>query len=229
MNDITEAARLIKEMNEYYEKHAPWHDECMGYKSNADMEKLLHPVIKTLESHIRGKDVLEVACGTGNWTQVLARRARSVLAVDVSPAALSIARTKLSAYENVSLAVADAYTLDEVAGTFDLVFAADWWSHIPKSMIPSLVETVTGKLGRGSRAVFLDMCMREHFEHEPCYFDADGNRVSLRRLADGSEYRVVKNFPSRDELLEVLRPYARNVRYEEFVSLKRWAVTFESP
>ncbi|MBW2119721.1 MAG: class I SAM-dependent methyltransferase, partial [Deltaproteobacteria bacterium] len=133
MSNIAEAKRLIEEMNAYYDRHAPWHDQCMGYESNDNMEKLLTPIIKVFERHIRNKDVLEIACGTGNWTQFLAKRARSVLAVDMSPAALKIARTKISEYKNVSLGLANAYSLDGVCDLFDLVFAADWWSHIPKS------------------------------------------------------------------------------------------------
>lgn len=228
MNDIAEARRLIEEMSAYYDRHAPWHDQGMGYESNANMEKLLEPIIRAVESHIRNGDVLEIACGTGNWTQVLAKRARCVVAVDASPAALGIARTKVSAYKNVSLALGDAYALDGVGGFFDLVFAADWWSHIPKTMIPSFLETVTGKLAHGSRVVFIDMSLNEYFESEPCYYDDDGNRVSFRRLTDGSEYRVVKNFPTKDELMDILTRYGRNVVYEEFVSLKRWMVTFET-
>lgn len=49
---------------------------------------------------VRG-DVLELACGTGIWTALLARRASSVTAVDASVEMLSINRAKLSERDRV--------------------------------------------------------------------------------------------------------------------------------
>jgi demethylmenaquinone methyltransferase/2-methoxy-6-polyprenyl-1,4-benzoquinol methylase len=218
--------RLIEEMIRYYEAHAPWHDECLSYESIESTEALLEPVIRSLETTIAGKHILEIACGTGNWTQVLAKRALSVTAIDSSPKALEIAEEKLADHTNVVLSQCDAYDLSEIKGSFDVLFASDWWSHMPIGALPFFLETAIGKLKADSKAVFLDMFSREHFEKEPCYYDSDNNRVSRRRVPDGSEYDVVKNFPDKAELERILSPYARRVDYYEFDDLYRWMVVF---
>ena len=218
---------LIEEMNRYYEARAPWHDQYMGYESNEGMEKLLSPIIEIFNEMIIGKRILEIAFGTGNWTEVLAKRAASVVAIDSSPAALVIAQTKLSGYKNVSIMQGDAYDLDNIRDSFEVLFSADWWSHIPKGFLPAFLDSAVRKLILGSKAIFIDMSFREDFEQEPCYYDEDNNRISLRRLPDGSEFQVVKNFPSESELRHILTDYARNIAYHEFVSLQRWMVVFE--
>jgi len=43
--------------------------------------------------------------------------------------------------------------------------------------------------------------------------DAAGNSYQLRRLAEGSENRVLKNFPSEAQLRADLAPHARSLGY----------------
>lgn len=218
--------KLIDEMNRYYDARAPWHDYYMSYESIECMESLLKPIVETVVERITDKDVFEIACGTGNWTQVLARRARSVIAADVSRKALEIARQKLAGYYNVSLIQCDAYDLTGINGRFDVVFASDWWSHIPKRALPSFFGSVIGKLKIASTAIFMDMSYKEHFRQEACHHDSDNNRVSHRTLPDGSEYMVVKNFPDEEELRRFFAAYAGAVDYHEFPHLERWMIVF---
>lgn len=213
-------------MCRYYEARASLHDQYMGYRSNEDMEKLLSPIIRHLEGIITGKRVLEIACGTGNWTEILAKRAESVVAVDVSPAVLSIARSKLSDYNNVSFVHGDAYGLDDIRDSFEVLFSADWWSHVPKGVLPEFLDSTLKKLRPGSKAVFIDMSFREYFRQESCYYDKENNRVSLRKLPDGSEFLVVKNFPSESELRDFLANYTQDITYHEFELLQRWMIIF---
>jgi demethylmenaquinone methyltransferase/2-methoxy-6-polyprenyl-1,4-benzoquinol methylase len=66
----------------YYRARAPEYDRV--YAEREDLRELL-TVVDDLP--IAG-DVLELACGTGQWTGALATRARSVTAVDASPEVL---------------------------------------------------------------------------------------------------------------------------------------------
>lgn len=215
-------------MNRYYEARAPWHDQYMSHKSNQEMEQRLSPLIEIVEDLVAGKRVLEIACGTGNWTEVLAKRAASVVAVDISPTALALAREKLSGYQNVTLVRGDAYDLGNVGDSFEVMLSADWWSHIPKAMLSASLDSAVSRLLPGSKVIIIDMSLNSYFEQEPCRDDEDGDRVSLRKLPDGTEYEVIKNFPNESELGEVLADYGKIVTYREFSAMERWMVVFQT-
>ncbi len=82
-----------------------------------------------------GAKVFEVACGTGYWTEIIARSAESVFATDINEEVLSVARSKPIDTRRVDLCKADAYDLPVVARRFDRGFSGFWWSHIPKASI----------------------------------------------------------------------------------------------
>jgi demethylmenaquinone methyltransferase/2-methoxy-6-polyprenyl-1,4-benzoquinol methylase len=91
-------------------------------------------------------------------------------------------------------------------------------------MIPAFLKSVYKKLRPEATFILIDMSITDHFRQEVSLIDRDGNRISLRKLPDGSEFRVVKNFPSEEELRTILRRYGREILYREFDSLKRWMV-----
>lgn len=217
--------RRIEEMNAYYDKVAPLHDAFMGHTSNEAMEELLGPIIEWMEPFVRDRRVLEIACGTGNWTQVLSKRARSVVAVDQSGAYLDIARSKEYARGNVTLLEADAYSLESVEGEFETAFAADWWSHIPKSCIPEFVGSMMTKLMPGSSVVLLDMLPSPSLDAMFSHYDEEGNGIHRRTFVDGTEFEVVKNFPGEPYLREIFGAYARTMTYREHDGLRRWVLT----
>jgi len=217
---------LVDEMERYYGDRVPYHDEYMGYEGNEAMEALLGPIVALVEPEVAGRDVLEVACGTGNWTQVLSRRARSVVATDLFDGYLDVARSKPYARDNVTFRRADAYRLEGVGGPFDAAFCADWWSHMPRSRIGTFLQALHAHLSPGARAVAIDMMRTEHFDSLLSHRDGDGNEVQRRTLPDGEEYMVVKNFPPEAELRTDLAPYASSVRFVEHLPLRRWLVTW---
>ena len=223
---VADARKLVEEMREYYGARAPWHDFYMGYTDNAALEELLAPIVAVVEELLSGRDVLEVACGTGNWTQVLARRAASVLATDVNETTLRRAKAKDHPAGAAKFQVADAYALEGVLGGFTGAFASDWWSHVPGSLLPNFLDSLHGRLEGGARVVFLDMLPREHPDLTPYRHDGDGNAICRRTLPDGRVFDVVKNFPSRSEILESVTGRGESAEYHEWRELGRWLVTY---
>jgi demethylmenaquinone methyltransferase/2-methoxy-6-polyprenyl-1,4-benzoquinol methylase len=197
----------------------------MNYTGNEAMEKLLAPIIADLEHLVVGRNVLEIACGTGNWTQVLSKRARSVVATDVSESALEVARGKAYGPAPVAFELVSAYELSRLARSFDAAFAADWYSHIPKSMIGQFLRDLRDLLSPGAPVTLLDMSWQEWFAKEESRVDDEGNRVSVRDLPDGRKFEVVKNFPGEEELIKTVAPVGRAINYRRYAELQRWLLT----
>ena len=73
---------------------------------------------------------LEVGCGTGSFARRLARRCDRVLAVDLSPEMIAVAREHARGLDNLELRVADA--LEQFPdGEFDLVVSIAALHHLP--------------------------------------------------------------------------------------------------
>src|SRR5919106_4408938 len=92
-----------------------------------------------------GERVLEIACGTGYWTPLIAAKAESMLATDYNEETLAIARSKRYPKGNVRFERADAYALPPWPHKFSACYAGFWWSHVP---VRKLEEFLTGLHGR---------------------------------------------------------------------------------
>ncbi len=165
---------------------------------------------------LAGRDVLEVACGTGYWTAHLAPFTRSILATDTSREVLDVARSKAYPEGRVRFERADAYALDAIAGRFIAGFAGFWWSHVPKAHLPDFLSTFHGKLQPGARVVFVDNQYVEGSSTPLSATDPAGNTYQERRLADGSRHRILKNFPTEADLRNAVGDAGTNVRYVDF-------------
>jgi demethylmenaquinone methyltransferase/2-methoxy-6-polyprenyl-1,4-benzoquinol methylase len=209
-------------MNVYYARRAPQHDALMSYTSNVAFEHLLGRVISDFEPYVLGKDVLEIACGTGNWTQVLSKRARSVLATDINENVLEIAQAKSYPRDNVTFELMDAYTTPDPIRTYEALVAVDWWSHIPVALIPEFVTNVRQSLRPGGAAVFVDMLRKEALDRMYSHHDEDSNRIEHRSVADGQEFFVVKNFPTEAQMCDHFKNFKSPIFYRTYADLERW-------
>ena len=156
---------------------------------------------KTIPHYLAQRDVLEVACGTGYWTQFIARRARSVTATDINAETLEIARTKSYADARVTFEQADAYHLPASGHRFTGAFAGFWWSHLEHSERRRFVERLHRSLAPGAIVVALDNLYVPGSSTPIHRVDAAGNTFQQRRLDDGTTHVVLKNFPTKDALL----------------------------
>jgi demethylmenaquinone methyltransferase/2-methoxy-6-polyprenyl-1,4-benzoquinol methylase len=160
-----------------------------------------------------GRRVLEVACGTGYWTRFLVQGASAIVAVDATAETLEVAADRSWPPGRVSFRVADAYALPDELGAFDAAFAGFWWSHVPVRERARFLGTLDRRLTAGARVVLLDNLFVAGSSTPITSRDADGNTYQRRRLDDGSEHVVVKNFPSATDLRGDIEAFGRNMRF----------------
>ena len=72
-----------EEIVRYYASRNDVYDEAAVYLGK-EAEELRAPIKDIYRRLFSGKNVLEIACGSGYWTRVLAGVAASVLAVDIN-------------------------------------------------------------------------------------------------------------------------------------------------
>ena len=172
----------------------------------------------------RGRTVLEVACGTGYWTQHIARTAKRVYAGDINETVLEIAREKPIPPGKVTFLKADAVTLEGIPPGCNAAFAGFWWSHVKKSGVEQFVANLAAKLEPGSVVGILDNSWAHGSSTPISRTDAEGNTYQMRSLANGEKFEVLKNFPGREELAAAVRPVAREAHLEELIYY--WLLVF---
>lgn len=145
--------------------------------------------------HLARGHVLELAAGTGIFTELLARTATSVHAVDAAPAMLARNRARMAGAHHVSYELADLFTWTPQR-RYDVVFFGFWLSHVPDARLGAFWNMVSGCLAPGGQAALVDS--RPH----PDSADTRHSRVERRNLPDGRTFEVVKRYWSADELRE---------------------------
>jgi demethylmenaquinone methyltransferase/2-methoxy-6-polyprenyl-1,4-benzoquinol methylase len=198
------------ELVDYYRRRAR---EYEAIYAKPERQADLAVLKKNIPEHLAGRRVLEVACGTGYWSVLVARTAASVVAVDAAEEPMRIAMSKDYGERNVRFELADAYALSPLLGKFDAALACFWWSHIPYSRIAEFLVSLHARLESGARVLLMDNLYVAGNSTPIAERDAEGNTYQLRRLADGSDNRVLKNFPSEAALRAALAPQASEFSY----------------
>jgi 2-polyprenyl-3-methyl-5-hydroxy-6-metoxy-1,4-benzoquinol methylase len=133
--------------------------------------------------------VLEIACGTGVWTEALAGPADMVTAIDAAPEVLEIARARVTS-ANVRFEVADVFSWTSSARV-DVVFFSAWLSHVPTSRFEQFWQLLRRLLAEDGRVLFIDEHV--HVRAKENYV-AGRDEIVERSLRDGEKFRIVKNF-----------------------------------
>jgi demethylmenaquinone methyltransferase/2-methoxy-6-polyprenyl-1,4-benzoquinol methylase len=174
-----------------------------------------------------GAKVLEIACGTGYWTPLIAGQAANVLAVDAADEVLEIARNKALPRAKVRFERADAYALPDWKTRFDACFAGFWWSHVPLARLDAFLAQLHARLEPNARVVFLDNRYVEGSSTPLSRSDAEGNTYQLRRLDDGSTHEVLKNFPGPESMARRLGAHGSSLDWQALEYY--WVASYRIP
>jgi SAM-dependent methyltransferase len=204
---------VLREQISYYRARASEYDEWFlrqgrydhGAEENARWHVEAQQVAGALDSFLaaasaRGHtDTLELAGGTGLWTQRLIGHSDSLTVVDASPEMLAINRERLgSLAEQIDYQAADLFTW-RPARRYDLVFFSFWLSHVPPERFAAFWSLVRDCLAPGGRVFLVDSLYAPTSSARDHQLDAEATHM-MRRLNDGSEYRIVKVFYTPDRL-----------------------------
>lgn len=189
MDEPNAVDRLLAEQRSYYREIAP------HYESYAIPGAWGDSLLGALERFSPRGDVLELACGTGLWTEQLVRTARSVTAVDASEEMIAIAARRVVGHD-VRFIHGDIFTWVPPR-RFDVVLFGFWLSHVPTARFADFWAVVDRALADDGRVFFADDA---HRTPEELVFGAE-SEVVQRRLHTGGVHRVVK-VPHTAESLE---------------------------
>ncbi len=207
-------------VNGYYAARAAEFDDI--YRK-PERQPDLRKIEEWLPALLADQKVLEVACGTGYWTQFIAPTADHVVAVDTSVDVINIATARVP-IGKVTFHVADAYQLPAELELCTAAFAGFWFSHIPKRRREDFLRGLNARLVPGARVILLDNRYVPGSSSETAYIDSDGDAFQIRKLKDGSTHRVLKNFPSESELRTLLRRLGLTGTYTEWAHY--WAIEY---
>lgn len=180
---------------DYYAKRAQEYERIYEKPERQnDLARLKDLFQKTLA----GRDVLEIACGTGYWTRIISQTAKSITATDINEEVLQIARLKNYGCK-ASFQKADAFDLPSSQNNFTAGLAAAWWSHLRKSEIRNFLSQFHRQFSSGSLMVFMDNRFVLGSSTAISRADDGGNTYQVRKLENGNQYEVLKNFPNEKE------------------------------
>jgi ubiquinone/menaquinone biosynthesis C-methylase UbiE len=170
---------LAAEYNDWHQKVFDASPE--GQDASSPWYKL---VIEYLPS-VEGRRVLEMACGRGGFSRLLAARGARMFGADFSSTALQIARGKSGYAEaqpgiRLELTQADAQNLPYASNSFDMIVSCETIEHLPD---PSVALREMARVARPGGLLFLTT---------PNYFNLMGlyyiyARARNRRATPGAD------------------------------------------
>lgn len=196
----------------YYAERASEYDAVYA---KPERQLSLRKLESWLPGSFKNKHVLEVACGTGYWTQFITPEADSVTAIDAADETLAIAKLR-PRNKSVLFLTGDAYALPSNLPSSDAAFAGFWLSHVPQQRQRIFLKNLHAQLQPESSVVFVDNLYVEGSSTPICETDKQGNTYQIRRLCNGTTHRVIKNFPSKRNLERMIEGLGTNAEYLNF-------------
>ncbi|PAT00232.1 MAG: hypothetical protein BSR46_03765 [Candidatus Dactylopiibacterium carminicum] len=209
-------------MRNYYRERAAEYDEI--YR-RPERQAGLRALEAWIPQQLAGRHVLEIAAGTGYWSQFIALQAASITLTDLNLEPLAIARDRVQG--RAVFVQADAWALPEAMGSFDAAFAGFWFSHVPLARRREFIAGLNARLAPDSPVLLIDNRYVEGSSTPIAERDDAGDCWQLRNLSDGSQHRVLKNFPDETELREAIEGLGEAGVYR--VSEHFWSFMYFTP
>jgi SAM-dependent methyltransferase len=198
---------ITEQSAQFYAKSASSHDRVYDKPERQhDLAAMRQHVAEALRGHV----VLELACGTGYWTKVIAASADSVVATDINPEMIALAQLR-ALPDKVQFRVADAANLPDDIGSYTAIFIGFWWSHVKREQQEKFLAHLRSKVGDVA-LVLLDDVYVEGSSDTVARTDLEGNTYQIRVAPDGERYEIPKTYPSDSALRKKMASSVREIR-----------------
>ena len=212
---------LVNQQIAYYQARASEYDEWFlrkgrydrGTKWNQQWFQEVEQVRNSLDRFKAEGNILELACGTGLWTQQLLRHAQNITAVDAVEEVIKLNQQRLQS-SKVKYIQANIFTW-RPEEQYDVVFFGFWLSHVPSQYFEPFWQMVRQALKSRGRVFLVDS------KYEPTSTAKDHHLGEVqagtvkRLLNDGREYQIVKIFYECEQLEKMLNRMGWNMKVEE--------------
>ena len=193
-------ARVLDEMMTYYRERANEYDEWFyrrgrydrGSQSNALWFAEADEVFNALARFQMQGELLEIAPGTGIWTERLLKTASTVTAIDASTEMIAINRARINS-DRVEYTLADLFTW-RPSRMYDGIFFGFWLSHVPLERLDPFLDMLAAALRPGGQIFFVDGRREPTSTASNHQLPTEGAQLMIRKLNDGRAFEIVKNF-----------------------------------
>ena len=214
-------ASVLDEMRTYYRERANEYDEWFyrqgrydrGAQSNALWFAEADDVFNALARVDMQGELLELAPGTGIWTERLLKTASSITAVDASNEMIAINRAKVNS-ERVTYELADLFSW-QPARLYDGIFFGFWLSHVPLERLDAFLAMLAAALRPGGKIFFVDGRREPTSTASNHQLPGMGEQLMTRKLNDGRAFEIVKNYYDPVALAARFAQHGLNVTVQE--------------
>lgn len=207
---------LLQRQIAYYRARAQEYDQWFyrqGYYDwgpafKAQWQQEVQIVRAQLHSSADHIHILEMAGGTGIWTQELVQIGSHITALDAAPEMIAINRAKLQS-EQVTYQQTDLFQW-QPQRQYDMVFFGFWLSHVPAEKLSPFLQMAHRALKPAGRLFFVDSQQAETTSPHRRAIQLSDDRQS-RALNDGRRFEIVKIYYHPPQLTETLRQHGFDI------------------
>lgn len=203
---------MSEDMVKYYRDRAKEYEQVYEWRDPHRLEEQ-DRMGSEMKRALSGRDVIDIGCVTGYWTQRVSKTARSIVGIDANQTVLDIAMSKTYRCPT-EFRIMDAHRIEYPDDTFTGALASFWLSHVRREDLDRWIEQTHRALKPGARIFKADNTYTEGVGGEPVAKPGDPNTYKLRTLTDGSQHIIVKNYYTIKELVEIFSRHTRGITEE---------------
>lgn len=200
-------SNILQQQIAYYRARAVEYDEWFYRRTrfnHGEAENKLWfdeaaQVRDVLHSLPRQGHILELAPGTGIWTQELLKLSDKITAIDASPEMIEINKAKVQS-DKVTYVQTDLFEWQPTQ-EYDMIFFSFWLSHVPPEKLDGFLQKVNQALKIGGVVFMVDSKRKPSSTAKDHVLPSEGV-VMKRTLNDGSNFEIIKIYYETDELAQ---------------------------